>query len=58
MVGAQSSAQNCTDPFFLAQNPNNTTVVPEPSTWALMILGFGMVGFASRRRSKTVSHLS
>jgi hypothetical protein len=46
------------DPFFLAQNPNNTTVVPEPSTWALMILGFGMVGFASRRRSKTVSHLS
>ena len=24
--------------------------VPEPSTWALMLAGFGMVGFAMRRR--------
>lgn len=24
--------------------------VPEPSTWALMILGFGLVGFAKRRQ--------
>lgn len=24
--------------------------VPEPATWALMIAGFGMVGFAARRR--------
>jgi len=25
--------------------------VPEPATWALMILGFGMVGAALRRRA-------
>jgi hypothetical protein len=24
--------------------------VPEPSTWAMMLLGFGMVGVAVRRR--------
>ncbi|MBM6577743.1 PEP-CTERM sorting domain-containing protein [Microvirga sp. SRT01] len=24
--------------------------VPEPSTWAMMIVGFGMVGGAMRRR--------
>jgi hypothetical protein len=24
--------------------------VPEPATWAMMILGFGLVGFAARRR--------
>jgi len=24
--------------------------VPEPSTWALMLAGFGMVGYAMRRR--------
>lgn len=26
------------------------SVVPEPATWALMLAGFGMVGFAMRRR--------
>lgn len=29
--------------------------VPEPSTWAMMILGFGMVGCAARRRSRKVA---
>lgn len=29
-----------------------TAAVPEPSTWALMILGFGAVGYAMRRRQK------
>lgn len=27
--------------------------VPEPESWALMILGFGAVGFAMRRRTRT-----
>ena len=25
--------------------------IPEPATWAMMILGFGLVGVAARRRS-------
>ena len=28
--------------------------VPEPSAWALMIFGFGLVGYTMRRRSKVV----
>jgi hypothetical protein len=32
-----------------------TGAVPEPASWALMIVGFGMVGFASRRRSAVVA---
>jgi hypothetical protein len=28
--------------------------VPEPASWALLIGGFGMVGFAARRRQQTV----
>jgi hypothetical protein len=28
--------------------------VPEPGTWALMLLGFGGIGFAMRRRQKPV----
>ncbi len=27
------------------------TAVPEPATWGLMLAGFGMVGFAARRRT-------
>jgi hypothetical protein len=29
--------------------------VPEASTWAMMVIGFGMVGFAARRRSGAVA---
>ncbi len=29
----------------------SVTAVPEPATWALMILGFGMVGVARRRQA-------
>lgn len=28
----------------------STGAVPEPATWAMMLLGFGAIGFASRRR--------
>jgi hypothetical protein len=29
--------------------------VPEPAIWGMMIGGFGMIGFASRRRRQTIS---
>lgn len=32
------------------------SVVPEPATWAMLIAGFGMVGFAARRRRGTAAH--
>lgn len=31
--------------------------VPEPSTWATMLLGFGAIGVGLRRRRKSVRHL-
>ncbi|MEG3123201.1 FxDxF family PEP-CTERM protein [Sphingomonas sp. GB1N7] len=31
---------------------NAASAVPEPATWAMMIAGFGMVGFGMRRRAK------
>ena len=39
-------------PFSLLDGVSlqEVTAVPEPATWALMIAGFGMVGFAARRR--------
>lgn len=45
--------------FYLTSNNNSadgyrineiTTAVPEPATWAMLILGFGIVGTAMRRR--------
>jgi PEP-CTERM motif len=48
------------DPIFLLDNPGlslefssgivNISPVPEPSTWAMMILGFAGVGFMAYRR--------
>lgn len=32
--------------------------VPEPATWAMMIVGFGMIGFAMRRRSNVRTTVS
>ena len=32
----------------------NLTAVPEPATWAMMLLGFGGIGAAMRRRRKTI----
>lgn len=34
---------------------NVATSVPEPASWALMVVGFGMVGFARRRRQIAVA---
>ena len=37
----------------LTLNPAGVGGIPEPSTWALLILGFGAVGAGMRRRSAT-----
>ena len=32
-----------------------TTPLPEPATWLMMIMGFGFMGYSLRRRSAKVS---
>ena len=45
--------------FFFNQGVDNVSIlatggaVPEPGTWAMMLMGFGAVGFAMRRRKQT-----
>ena len=36
----------------LSSGPANVGAVPEPATWATMLIGFGAVGFAMRRRKQ------
>lgn len=36
--------------------PLQNTAVPEPATWAMMVLGFGLVGSAMRQRKTTVAY--
>ncbi len=35
-----------------------TGAVPEPATWAMMLAGFGMIGFAARKRSSVKTAVS
>ena len=41
-----NNASDGGESFFLVP----ASAVPEPATWAMLIIGFGMVGFAMRRR--------
>jgi len=40
---------------FVDRNPSLTVDVPEPSTWAMMLLGFAGVGFMAYRRKSRPS---
>lgn len=47
---------NSTGGAWLGANLNfGAGGVPEPATWAMMIAGFGLVGFAARRRSQALA---
>ena len=48
--GNNSGAGSLGGSITIRQAPS----VPEPATWAMMLLGFGAVGFAMRRRQKPV----
>jgi hypothetical protein len=43
---------NSENPGFEGTVTAVTAAVPEPSTWAMMLLGFGGVGFMAYRRSR------
>ncbi len=49
---ATAGGQFSSDPAPLI---NGLAVVPEPGMWMLMVAGFGLVGFAARRRSSVVA---
>ncbi|MBN8988325.1 MAG: PEP-CTERM sorting domain-containing protein [Rhizobiales bacterium] len=53
---ATFTSQNAISTFNIPEIEFRVAAVPEPSTWAMMILGFVGVGFmAYRRKSKSVS---
>jgi len=44
--------------LYLTQAPPQTSPVPEPATWAMMLVGFGAAGVAMRRKRKKNELLS
>ncbi|OYW46189.1 MAG: hypothetical protein B7Z08_06740 [Sphingomonadales bacterium 32-68-7] len=50
IVSALFPANSSTDAFKLQGVKFTATAVPEPATWAMMIIGFGVIGGAMRRR--------
>lgn len=49
--GPQTQQFNRPELWIQASNISIQSAIPEPGTWALMVLGFGMMGAAMRRRS-------
>ena len=49
--GVENANDNILSSLILADNIS-VAAVPEPSTWALLLLGFAGVGFASYRRTR------
>lgn len=45
-----SGTPNGAPPMFLLDNVSVTSAVPEPASWVMMLVGFGMVGAVARRR--------
>jgi hypothetical protein len=41
-------------PFNASFSLTGITLVPEPSTWAMMLLGFSGLAYASLRRARTL----
>ena len=63
LVSSTGGMFTVTVPTFVGLTPNNTPVwvsakfqaaVPEPATWGMMLLGFGAMGMAMRRRRRPV----
>jgi hypothetical protein len=49
-----SVANGSTETFALTDGGSlSISAVPEPATWAMMLLGFGMIGMATRARRKS-----
>ena len=51
VIGAQSNYGKVTGSYAWAVRPGDVAAVPEPQTWAMMIAGFGLVGWMMRRRA-------
>lgn len=49
---ATAGGQFSSDPAPLI---NGLAIVPEPAVWGLLVVGFGMVGFQTRRRARSAS---
>ena len=54
VIGAARTNPDANADGFKLTSIDVTAAVPEPSTWAMMLLGFGAIGVASRRRRKTL----
>lgn len=53
-VGMYTFGPNSNAPDYTGQISFTTTAVPEPATWAMMMVGFGMIGAVARRRRAAV----
>ena len=52
LIGAASPNPDANDDGFKLKAITVTSAVPEPATWAMMLVGFGLAGASLRRRNR------
>lgn len=53
LIGTNTSTASLSTVVFAKFTPTMTAAVPEPTTWAMMFAGFGMMGAALRNRKRS-----
>ena len=54
VIGAANPNPDSNDDGFKLSSIRINTPVPEPGTWAMMLLGFGAVGLSMRGRRRQI----
>jgi hypothetical protein len=54
-VGSAGGANAAIDAYMCFDLPGCASPTPEPSTWAMMLIGFAWLGIAMRRRQKAAA---
>ena len=58
LIDPRTGVKTVVEPWLMVSEVQFLSAVPEPSTWIMMILGFGALAFVSFRKSQKALNLA